>query len=226
MGGNMSTKILAALGVALLLPSLAAAQSAESKNKEPSWNARPRFEIVISVAMSHIFRFEDEGFGNHRNFGIGIDVPIWHKLRIGADINRTFGFEPTPANCGSILFNQDQPMPCTGFAREGVSSATAGSITASYFFGEGRVQPYLVGGLSILNAKEFRSTSIVHPEVVEFGETETSSTGIGPTFGAGLRISVNRHISIRPEARFADGTARSTLNLSQWRISIGAAYGW
>jgi opacity protein-like surface antigen len=222
----MSIKILAALGVALLLPSLAAAQSAESKDKEPYWNARPRFEIVASVAMGHVFRFKDEGFGNHRNFGIGIEAPVWHKLRIGAEINRTFGFEPTSAKCGSILFNRDQPMPCTGFAREGVSSANAGSITASYFFGEGRVQPYVVGGLSILDAKEFRSTSIVHPDVVEFRETETRSTGIGLTFGAGLRVSVNRHISIRPEVRFADGTARSTLNLSQWRLSIGAAYGW
>jgi len=219
----MSIRRLAALSVALLLPSLVAAQSAQSGDKEPSWNAKPRLEIVASVAMGHVFRFDDRGFGNHGNFGAGIEVPVWHKLRIGAEINRTFGFEPTPAKCGSILFTRDQPMPCTGSAREGVSSATAGSITASYYFGKRRFQPYLVGGLSILSAKELRSTSIVHTDIVEFRENETRSTGIGPTFGAGLRISVNRHISIRPEVRFIDGTAGSTLNLSQWRLSIGAA---
>jgi opacity protein-like surface antigen len=217
---------IAVLSMVLLLPSLAAAQSPQSKNNDLSWNAKPRLEIVASVAMGHIFRFEDKGFGNHKNFGIGIEMLNWHKFRIGAEINRTFGFEPTPVKCGSILFARDQPMPCTGFAREGVNSATAGSITASYFFGNARVQPYLVGGLSILSAKELSSQSIVHPDVVEFRENETSSTGIGPTLGAGLRISVNRHMSIRPEVRFADGTARSTLNLSQWRLSIGAAYGW
>jgi opacity protein-like surface antigen len=222
----MSIQRLVALGVALLLPSLAAAQNAQSQDKEQSWNSRPGFEVVASVAMGHVFRFEGKGFGNHTNFGVGIEAPVWHKLRIGAEINRTFGFEPTTAKCRSISFTPDQPIPCTGIAREGVSSATAGSITASYFFGEGRVQPYLVGGLSILGAKEFRSTSIIHPGVVEFRENEISSTGIGPTFGAGLRISANRHISIRPEVRFADGTSRSALNLSQWRFSMGAAYGW
>jgi len=214
------------LSAALLLSSLIAAQSAQSQGNELSRTARPKFEIVASGALGHVFRFDDRGFGNNPNFGVGIEVPVWQRLRIGAEINRTFGFEPTPVKCGSVLFATGQPMPCVGSAREGVSSATAGSFTAAYFFGERRVQPYLVGGISILGAKEFRSTSIVHQDFVEFSENETSSTGIGPTFGVGLRASFNRHFSIRPEIRFADGTAQSTLNLSQWRLSIGAAYGW
>jgi opacity protein-like surface antigen len=222
----MNMRKFAILSAALLLSSLAAARSAQSQGNERSWTAKPKFEIVASGALGYVFRFDDQGFGYHPNFGVGIEVPIWQRLRIGAEINRTFGFEPTPVKCGSILFAPGQPMPCVGSAREGVSSATAGSFTAAYFFGEGRVQPYLVGGISILSAKEFRATSIVHPDFVEFSENEISSTGIGPTFGGGLRVSINRHLSIRPEIRFADGTAQSALNLSQWRLSIGAAYGW
>jgi opacity protein-like surface antigen len=216
----MKTKLAVSI-LAVLVPGLAAAQSAE-----PSADVKPKSEIIAGVALAHVFRFEDQGFGNHFNFGIGMDMPLWRKLRIGAEINRTFGFSPSPVKCGSILFSPGYPMPCTGSAREGVTSATAGSITAAWFFGKGRIQPYLLGGLSILNASEYRSASIVHVDHVEFTESEIHSTGIGPTLGAGLRASINRHFSIRPEIRFSDGTAYSRLNLSQWRLSIGAAYSW
>jgi opacity protein-like surface antigen len=225
-GGDMNTRRLAALSAVLFFPALAAAQDAQSGNPEPAWTARPKFEIVASVAMGHVFRFEDQGFGNHLNFGVGVELPIWRKLRVGAEINRTFGLSPSPVKCGAILISPDQPLPCVGIARQGVSSATAGSLTAAYFFGEGRIQPYLLGGVSILSAREYRAISIVHQDFVEFSENEMSSTGIGPTMGAGLRASINRHLSIRPEIRFSDGTALSSLNLSQWRISVGAAYGW
>jgi hypothetical protein len=226
IGGNMNMQRLVILSAALLFPVFAAAQSEQSRDRKPSWTARPKLEIVASIAVGHVFRFDHRGFGNHLNLGMGVEVPVWRKLRIGAEVNRMFGLTPTPAKCGGIFITPDQPMPCIGVAREGVSSTTAGSITSAYFFGEGRVQPYLVGGLSILNAKEYRSTSTVRQNIVYFSENEVKSTGIGPTFGAGLRASINRHLSIRPEIRFSDGTARSTLNLSQWRISIGAAYAW
>jgi opacity protein-like surface antigen len=217
---------LIALSVGLFFPALAAAQAASQQNPVLKSIARPKFEIVASIATGHVFRFGDQGFGNHTNFGAGVEVPVWRKLRIGAEINRTFGLSPSLAKCGGILDNQRQPLPCVGTAREGVSEMTAASFTASYFFGEGRIQPYLVGGLSILRASEYRSSSFVHQGFVEFSEDKLSSAGIGPTLGAGLRASINRHLSIRPEIRFSDGTARSSLNLSQWRISAGVAYGW
>jgi hypothetical protein len=52
-----------------------------------------------------------------------------------------------------------------------------------------------------------------------------SFTGIGPTFGAGLRASIARLLPIRPEVRFSDDTSVPDLYLSQWRVSVGAAYG-
>jgi opacity protein-like surface antigen len=210
---------------ALLFPALSAAQVGQQDSKT-DWTANPRFEIIASVGIGHVFRYEDTGFGNHFNFGVGVDMPVWRKLRIGAEINKTLGFSPQPVKCGGILIGPDQSLPCVGTAREGVSSTTAGSITASYFFGEGRLQPYLLVGLSIIRTKEYRSTAIVHAEYVEFRENALSATGIGPTFGAGLRASLNRHFSIRPEIRFSDATAISSLNLSQWRVSCGLAYAW
>jgi opacity protein-like surface antigen len=226
-GGDMKTNGLpVVLFAALLISAFAAARNAQSQNRNSPDKAQPKFEIIASVALGHVFRFEDQGFGNHFNFGAGIEVPVWRKLRVGAEINRTFGLSPTMAKCGAILSAPDQPLPCVGTARQGVSSATAGSLTAAYFFGTGRTQPYIVGGLSILSATEFGATSVIHQDYVEFIEGKSHSTGIGPTLGAGLRISINRHFSIRPEIRFSDGTALSSLNLSQWRISAGAAYAW
>jgi opacity protein-like surface antigen len=221
----MYIRSFAVIGAALLFPMFAVAQGTQ-RDSNTTWTSRPHFEIVASVAVGHVFRFEDQGFGNHFNFGVGAEVPVWRKLRIGGEINKTFGFSPSSVKCGSILISPDQPYPCVGAARQGVRSATAGSITASYFFGEGRIQPYLLGGISIIRASEYQATSIVHQDFVEFRENELRSTGIGPAFGAGLRASLNRHLSIRPEIRFSDGTAISSLNLSQWRISLGAAYAW
>jgi|WetSurSiteA1Bulk_404760.scaffolds.fasta_scaffold02902_4 opacity protein-like surface antigen len=214
------------LFAALLISAFAAVRNGQSQDRSSPDKNLPKFEIIASVAMAHVFRFEDQGFGNHFNFGAGIEVPVWRKLRIGAEINRTFGLSPRIAKCGAILSAPDQPLPCVGTARQGVSSATAGSLTAAYFFCTGRTQPYIVGGLSILSATEFGATSVVHQDYVEFIEGKSHSTGIGPTLGAGLRVSINRHFSVRPEIRFSDGTALSSLNLSQWRISAGAAYAW
>lgn len=222
----MKAGYLFGLCLVLFYPLLADAQGVPSQDSEQAWTARPKIEVTASIAMAHPFRFRDHGFGNHFNFGVGTEFSIWRGLRIGGEMNRTFGLSPSPAKCGAILAGPARPLPCIGTAGNGLSSVTAGSFTAAYFFGEGRVQPYLLGGISILNAKGHTSVSIVHEDYVEFREESRSATGIGPTFGAGLRASINRRISIRPEVRFSDGTSLSSLNLSQWRISIGAAYGW
>ncbi len=222
----MKINMLVSLCVALLFPSLAAAQETLSQNSDHVWTARPKFEVIAGVAMAHPFRFEDQGFGNHFNFGVGVEVSVWRGLRIGGEMNRTFGLSPSPVKCGAVLADSGQPLPCVGTARNGLSSATAGSVTAAYFFGEEKIQPYVLGGISILNGKEHTSVSIVHKDYVELMENAWSSTGIGPTLGAGLRASINKHLSIRPEVRFSDGTSLSSLNLSQWRISVSVAYGW
>jgi hypothetical protein len=217
---------LKALILSLLLPSLAGAQSRQVQRENPAWRARPKLEILASAAMGHVFRFEDRGYGNQFNLGVGVEVPVWRKLRLGAEVNKTFGLSPRPARCGAILSAPDQPLPCVGTAREGMSEATAGSLTVAYYFGDGRVQPYLVSGLSLLSATEYTSVSSVRDGVVEFQESSRSSTGIGPALGFGLHASIHRRFSVRPEIRFYDGTALSSVNVSQWHISLGIAYGW
>lgn len=223
----MKTNMLITWGFVLLFPLLAAAQDVPSQGSEPAWNARPRFEIIASAGLGHPFRFEDKGLGNHFNFGVGAEVSVWRGLRIGGEMNRTFGLSASPAKCGVVSAGPGhEPYPCVGTARNGLGSLTAGSITAAYFFGEGKVQPYVLGGISVMSATQYTSMSMVHGDYVELREREWSSTGIGPTVGVGLRASINKRFSLRPEVRFSDGTSLSGLNLSQWRLSVGVAYGW
>ncbi len=223
----MKRKMLIVSGIVLLFPLIAAAQNTPSPAAEPGWNSKPKFEIIASAGLGHPFRFGDKGFGNHFNFGAGGEVSVWRGLRVGGEINKTFGLSPKQAECGAILAGPGQePLPCTGTARSGLSSLTGGSITAACFFGEGRIQPYVVGGVSILRGTQHSYMAMVHSDHVEYREREWSSTGSGLTAGAGLRASINRNLSIRPEVRFSDGTLRSSLNLSQWRLSVGIAYGW
>jgi hypothetical protein len=74
--------------------------------------------------------------------------------------------------------------------------------------------------------KEFNSMAIARGDVVELRELTSESTGVGPNFGIGLRASLTRRLSIRPEMRLYDATALSPANLSQLRLSVGIGYAW
>jgi len=213
--------------VALLLcPSLAESQTSLPR-EQPGWSVRPRVEVFASAGVGHVFRFEDRGFGTRSNAGAGVEVTIWRGLRAGAEVNRTFGLSPRPVKCGGIYPAPGQPAyPCTGSAREGVGAATAASFTAAYFFGEHRVQPYVLGGISVLRVREFTATSILRGDHIELQENSSNGTGAGIALGTGLRISVTRRFTIRPEFRFSDGTAMSGINMSQTRLAVGLGYTW
>ncbi len=208
-------------------PALIAGQSSLPQEPRPDWISQPRVEITASLAVGHVFRFDDRGYSAKPNLGVGIEVPLWRGLRAGAEINRTFGLSPDAAKCGSIYPAPGQPAcPCTGSAREGVGTAAAASFTAGYYFGNARIQPYLLGGVGILRTRQYSASYIVRTDHVEPQENATSNTGVGIAFGIGLRIAISWRLSVRPEFRFCDGTALSSANLSQTRFSAGLGYSW
>jgi opacity protein-like surface antigen len=217
---------LVVFGTMFLFPPAAAAQSSHDMNHREAMYLHTKIEITGGISAAHVFRFEDRGFGTRANLGIGMEVPVWKKLRLGAEVNRTFGLMPNPVQCGAVAAVPGEPLPCTGFAREGVSAATAASFTAAYYFGNGRVQPYLLGGMSILWTRSVTATTIVYPDRAELTESALRDIGAGPTIGAGVRIAIARHLSIRPEFRLSDGTALSSANLSQARLGLSLGYAW
>jgi opacity protein-like surface antigen len=215
------------VGLTTLSLSRAEAQDAAAQERSGPGNARPGLEVIASFGLGHVFRFEDRGYGTEANFGVGVDVPVWRRLRAGAEVSYTFGLSPRPAPCPSISLGPGLPtLPCIGSARSGVSSVTAASFHASYHIGSGRVQPYVLGGVSLLWTTVFSSVSAVRPDHIEVQELTSSDTGAGLTLGFGVRTSVTQHLSIRPEFRFSDGTALSRANLSLVRLSVGVGYGW
>jgi opacity protein-like surface antigen len=222
----MKSGKISAFFALFLFPSLAISQTTHPVEEKPTQPIQPKVEVIASIAIGHPLRFDDRGFGNHPNLGLGVEIPIWRGLRAGGEVNRSFGLTPESVACGSIYSSPGQPMPCIGSAQYGVSAMTAASFTGAYFFGSGRVQPYVLGGISVLWTETYSSISTVRNNVVEFSERVGSDTGIGPAFGAGLRAAITRRLTIRPEIRFSDGTDLSAANLSQWRFSMGIGYAW
>ena len=221
MNGRMTLVVF----ISVLGPALAAGQSPAPQ--EPTWISHPKVEIIGSIAAGHLFRFDDRGYGTNLNAGVGVEVPVWRGLRAGAEVNTTFGLSPSAATCGGIYPAPGQPAyPCTGFARDGVSGATEASFTAGYFFGHRRLQPYVLGGVSLLRTEQNSVVYIVQTDHVEIKGLSSNTTGIGLTLGAGLRAAVTRRLSIRPEFRYSDGTGLSSANMSQIRLSLGLGYSW
>ena len=52
-------------------------------------------------------------------------------------------------------------------------------------------------------------------------ESRTQGSKTGVTFGAGLKIALARHLSIRPELLFVDSTPGSGANWGWLRLQIG-----
>ena len=206
---------ISVFGAVFLASHAAFAQDTQQAKRQEAWITGVKVEIVGSLALGHIFRFEDRGFGDGANLGIGVELPVRRRLRFNAELNHTFGLKPDQVQCGAIAYVPGEPLPCVGSARTGVSAATAASFTAAYYFGRGRVQPYVLGGISILWTRSVSSTQIVYPDRVEMSERSSNDTGAGLTLGAGLRAAITRRLSIRPEIRLSDGTALSSAKRHQ-----------
>jgi opacity protein-like surface antigen len=110
-------------------------------------------------------------------------------------------------------------------------SATLVVADARYHFrGRSRIQPYLFGGLGHISADyTYSCTDCVFDRdpvtnrLVSRGVQEWRDTGSknGFAFGAGLKMAVRRHVSIRPELLLADTTPGSGYNWGWVQVQIG-----
>ena len=102
---------------------------------------------------------------------------------------------------------------------------------ALYHFRNGmKTQPYVFGGLGHVNVDYTRrcvdcvfDEDPITGKLVSRVVTESRSMGskVGVTLGAGLKIAVHRHLSIRPELLFVDTTPWSGFNWAWVRLQIG-----
>ncbi len=177
-------------------------------------------EVSASVGLGHVFRFDDQTFGDRLNAGAALAIAHRSGLVIELDAEHVFGLEPRPAPCG--LVNNT----CIGNGRYGPREATIASLAINYRFGNNRVQPFLVGGLGILWTASLQTTTYASTSPAVMVEIESRDRGFGPDLGAGLRVMLSSHVVISPEIRWLEATLMSRENLAITRLGIRTTYTW
>jgi hypothetical protein len=186
----------------------------------PGWGQERRWtpEVSASVGLGHVFRFDDETFGDPLNAGVAVAIAHRSGLAIELDAERVFGLDPKPAPCG--LVNNT----CIGSGRYGPRQATVASLAVHYRFKGTRVQPFLVAGVGMLRTVSLHTTT--HASTSPAMMVESESRGFGPDLGVGLRLMLSPHVVISPEIRWLDASWLSRENLAITRLGIRTTYSW
>ncbi len=189
-------------------PMLAAAQTA------PDWTRKA--EIVGNVGHGRLASGDSE-------WASGVDLGVTASLRPLSGSLNGLGFEVRAAWLND-----------SGARNAQVSSDLSASLVAVdlayYFLGRSRIQPYLLGGFSYVNADyTYRCVDCVFtPEpvtgrLVSRGVVESLESGSksGFNFGGGVTIALRRYFSVRPEILLTDTTAGSGYNWGWMQLQVG-----
>jgi hypothetical protein len=177
-------------------------------------------EVSASVGLGHVFRFDDETFGDRLNAGAAVGIAHRSGLVLEFDAERVFGLDAKPAPCG--LVNNT----CTGAGRYGPRQATVASLAVHYRFKGTRVQPFLVAGVGMLRTASLHTTTYASTSPAVMVESESRDRGFGPDLGAGLRWMLSPHVVISPEIRWLEASWLSRENLAVTRLGIRTTYSW
>ena len=200
--------VLVALSI-LSLPTLASAQ-------DDRWTP----EVSAAVGLGHVFRFDDETFGDRLSAGAAVAIAHRSGLVIELEADRVFGLEPKLAPCG--LVNNT----CIGNGRYGPREAIVASVGVHYRFKGHRYQPFLSAGVGVLWTTSLHTTTYTATNPAVMVESESRDRGVGPDLGAGVRIVLSPHLALSPEIRWLDASLLSRENLAVTRLGIRMAYSW
>ena len=187
--------------------SIATAQS-------PAWTP----EISIAAGLGHVFRFEDQTFGDRANAGGSVAMVHRSGWAFELHADNTFGLAPKPAPCGLVN------VTCVGVAHYGPTKMSVMSINVRRYFRSGRVRPYLTGGLGVMWSRSLHSMTTVSGSIATNTEFATSDRGFGPDLGAGVRLRMSPSWSVETEVRWLDAPWLSRQNLAVARLLAGATY--
>jgi opacity protein-like surface antigen len=208
----MRTVICFFLG-SMYVSNFAAAQSLQA--------ADPRFEVFGGIGWGHLFRVEDRTFGDRPNIAAGIGVELSPRVRVEFEFSDTVGLTPASTLCGA-----PPGITCVGEGRDGFNRARMATGNVVYSFSSGRTQPYVTGGIGTLWSKGVGSITFGSGNPWIITEQEFHERGLVWHVGTGVRLTVTRRISIRPEFRIYDSTLQSRVNLNMLRASVAVGYGW
>ena len=177
-------------------------------------------EISASVGLGHVFRFSDETFGDRPNAGAAVAIAHRSGLVVELAFDRVLGLEPKAAPCGLV------DNTCIGDGRYGPRAATVTSLGMHYRFRSDRIQPYVFAGIGVLSTTSLHVITYASTKPAVMVSSESRDRGIGPDFGAGVRIRCSPRLAISPEIRWLDASALSPENLAVTRLGVRAAYVW
>ena len=189
------------------VPSTALAQSS-------AWTP----EVSLSAGLGHVFRWEDQAFGDRFNAGGAVAIVHRSGWAFEWHADNTFGLDAPEAPCGLVN------VRCVGTAHDGPTKATVMSLSVRRYFGDGRLQPYLTGGLGVMWSRSLHSITHVQGPIAIVSEFVSNDRGFGPDVGAGLRVRIARSWSVEAEVRWLDAPWLSRENLAVTRMLVGATY--
>lgn len=101
------------------------------------------------------------------------------------------------------------------------------SATVEYHFGNGRFQPFVLGGIGAVSSE--RTVVISYGD--EFGIYDESRyrediQKVGLELGAGVKAAIGDRWFVQPEFRYVDTTPGSGFNLGIPLIQVGVGYSW
>lgn len=175
-------------------------------------------DVSLSLGVGPL-NHGDHGLGHGGSIGGSLTVPVLGPLAVRFDAYRNLGPEPREQPCAVNI-------PCVGAARNGVQNMNVVAGSAIYYFGSGRVRPFVTGGLDVFHFKSIASVTTIGNNQATMSEFESADTTMGITVGAGVRVPVGERVVVTPEFRIYDGTMLAGANLGQVRTSVAVGYRW
>ena len=165
----------------------------------------PKYEVFGSAGYGATY--DDEGgIGRGLDLGAGFGVRAIGKLGFEGSVNR-------------ISHLRDFAFSGVRFEGTGVFACA----NALYHFSDSKAQPYVIGGIGLLHHED-RSSGLgpARPPL--------SASGFAYNFGAGVKVFVSKHVSVRPDFRVFIGDLRQSAGteppFSLLRGSVGIGYHW
>ena len=131
----------------------------------------------------------------------------------GYRLSRRFGLE---AEVNAFRTTRDYSPLYPPFQASGVHAMGNGLL----YLNRGRAETYLICGAGLMHVSD--STGFAGSQPV------SSADGFAASLGAGIKIFVSEHLSLRPEFRIYAGDSRGVVEppLGVLRFSMGIGYHW
>ena len=166
---------------------------------------RAKYEVFGSAGYG--VTYDDEGgVGGGLDIGAGFGVRATRKLGFEGSVNRISHLREFAVS--GVRFDGTSVFACAN---------------ALYHFSDSKVQPYVIGGIGVLHHQD-RSSGF------GLSGSPLSASGFAYNFGAGVKVFLSKHVSLRPEFRVFIGDlgkgGGTEPPVSAARGAVGLGYHW